>query len=93
MHMEQIAKTCPLRAGDIITVTFPGWPDCIPGYTVSDSDGTPRWFEVLEQNGVLGIMYPDSFIGHGAERFTPFDEFAYNTDFGIVQGNGSLFFF
>ena len=83
-----IAKnTTPARPGDKVTVTFPsispGWHD----FTPKDEGGNDRLFDVVEHNGILGVMYPgrDRYgIWHDLQ-FTPFKNFSHSVIFTIVR--------
>ena len=76
----------PAKSGDKVTITFP----CFPGYldfTPQDDDGNDRLFDVVENNGMLGVMYP------GRDRdgvwhdllFIPFKNFSPSVIFTIIE--------
>ena len=76
-------NTTPIKVGDKVTVTFPGYYD----FTPQDENGNDRLFDVVEENGVLGLMYPGrDFNGDWNDRqFTPFTNFSYSVIFTIVE--------
>lgn len=76
-------NTTPVKPGNKVTVTFPGYCD----FTPKDDDGNDMLFDVVEENGVLGLMYPGrDWDGDWHDRqFTPFTSFSYTVIFTIAE--------
>jgi hypothetical protein len=76
-------NTTALHVGDIVKVTFPhSWCNA-PGYTVADEHGAVKLFEIVEQGGKMGIMFPgwDEAGEWHEQQFTALDRFAWTVDF------------
>ena len=79
-------NTTALNVGDVVKVTFSrDWCNA-PGYTVTDEHGAARLFEIIEQGGKLGIMFPgrDEAGDWHDQQFTALDKFAWTVDFEAV---------
>lgn len=76
-------NTTQLHVGNVVTITFSGRWHNAPGYTVQDEFGAVKLFEVIEQGGKMGIMYPgrDEAGDWHEQQFTAFDKFAWTVDF------------
>lgn len=79
-------NTTPLRLGDLVTVTFSGRWHNAPGYTVTDEHGAVKLFEIVEQGGKLGLMYPgrDAAGTWHEAQFTQLNLFSWEVDFKII---------
>lgn len=79
-------NTTALNVGDVVKVTFSRDWCKAPGFTVKDEHGEPKLFEVIEQGGKMGIMYPgrDESGDWHDQQFTALDKFTRYVDFETV---------
>jgi hypothetical protein len=76
-------NTTALHVGDVVKITFSLGLCNAPGHTVKDEHGAVKLFEIIEQDGKMGILYPgrDEAGEWHEQQFTALDKFAWTIDF------------